>query len=217
MTFGDNGEGVKHQDLKVQMMARAVYPDLKINKQYFNFGEVGCNDRRDMVLSVKNRNKDIPLDFCFTKVAHFRATPGKGKLHPDSEHNINFAFEPKSFGIFKQEIAIEILNGVYRFPIILEGNCRQFAVKSKSIRGPAAKVSDFEPNVTVINDDEAAMTTLKETMHRKMPKEDPALAALSDAEIESKQAQIQTYLQKKLNRDRFNNYVKHERIDRAVD
>jgi len=30
------------------------------------------------------------------------------------------------------------------------------------------------------------MTTLKETLHRKMPKEDPALALLSDAEIEEK-------------------------------
>jgi hypothetical protein len=34
MTFGDNSKGVNHQDLKVQMMARAVYPDLKINKQF---------------------------------------------------------------------------------------------------------------------------------------------------------------------------------------
>jgi len=143
-----------------------------------------------MVLSVKNKNRDLPLDFSFTKVAHFRATPGRGKLHPDSEHTINFAFEPKSFGMFKQEIAIEILNGVYRFPITLEGNCRQISLKSKSIRGPAAKPGDFEPNITVINDDEAAMTTLKETMARKMPKEDPALALLSDAELEAKQAQV---------------------------
>lgn len=30
------------------------------------------------------------------------------------------------------------------------------------------------------------MTTLQETMHRKMPKEDAALAQLSDAEIEEK-------------------------------
>jgi hypothetical protein len=172
------------------MMARAVYPDLKINKQYFNFGEVGQNDRRDMVLSVKNKNKDLALDFSFTKVAHFKATPGRGKLLPDCEHTINFTFEPKSFGMFKQEIAIEILNGVYRFPITLEGNCRQIALKQKTVRGPAAKTSDFEPNVTVINDEEAAMTILKETMNRKAPKEDPALALLSDAELEAKQAQV---------------------------
>lgn len=80
-----------------------------------------------MVLQIKNKNKDLPLDFYFTKVAHFKATPGRGKLLADSEHTINFTFEPKSFGMFKQEIAIEILGGVYRFPITLEGNCRQIS------------------------------------------------------------------------------------------
>lgn len=143
-----------------------------------------------MQLSVRNKNKDLPLDFAFTKVAHFRATPGRGKLYPDSEHTINFCFEPKSFGMFKQEIAIEILGGVYRFPIILEGNCRQLGLKTKTVRGPAAKTSDFEPNIILIDDEEAAQTTLKETMNRKVSKDDPALAQLSDADIEAKQAQI---------------------------
>jgi len=55
------------------------------------------------------------------------------------------------------------------------------------VRGPAAKSSDFEPNITLINDEEAALTTLKETMNRKAPKEDPVLASLSDAELEAKQ------------------------------
>ena len=32
MSFGENGNGVSHQDLKVQMMARAMYPDIKLNK-----------------------------------------------------------------------------------------------------------------------------------------------------------------------------------------
>jgi len=90
--FGENGEGIKHAELKVQMMARAVYPDIKINKQVFSFGECGCNDRRDMVLSIRNKNKDNALDFNFTRVAHFKATPAKGKLFPDSEHTITISF-----------------------------------------------------------------------------------------------------------------------------
>jgi hypothetical protein len=63
---------------------------------------------------------------------------------------------------------LEILKGMYKFPITLEGNCRQLGVKQKTIRGPAAKVADFEPNITMITEDEAAMSTLKETMARKM-------------------------------------------------
>ncbi len=101
MKFGESGEGIKHVDLKVQMMARAVYPDIKINKQNFSFGECGCNDRRDMVLSIKNKSKDNSLDFNFTKVAHFKVTPAKGKLFPDSEHNITITFMPNSMGDFR--------------------------------------------------------------------------------------------------------------------
>jgi hypothetical protein len=38
--FDEDGKvGLKHADLKVQMMARAQYPEVKINRQYFAFGE----------------------------------------------------------------------------------------------------------------------------------------------------------------------------------
>lgn len=36
-------EGLTHTDLKVQMMARACYPDIKINKQHFQFAECPTN------------------------------------------------------------------------------------------------------------------------------------------------------------------------------
>jgi hypothetical protein len=65
-----------------------------------SFGECPSNERRDMVLTVRNKNKDLILDFNFTKIAHFKAAPAKGKLFPDSEHNINISFEPKSLGMF---------------------------------------------------------------------------------------------------------------------
>jgi hypothetical protein len=199
------------------MMARAMYPDIKINKQLLSYGECPVNERRDMVLTVKNKNKDLMLDFNFTKVAHFKAKPPKGKLLADTEHDINVSFEPKSFGMFKQVMQLEILNGLYKIPIQLEGNCRAQAMATKHVRGPAATAKDFEPEKNIIDDEEAAMTTLKETQRRKQPKEDPALTKLSDADIEAKQHEVRTYLANKANKERFNNYVKHERIDRTVD
>jgi hypothetical protein len=82
------------------MMARSQYPEIKINKQLFNFGICPTNERRDMVLTVRNKSEDIPLDFNFTKVAQFRATPARGKLLPNAEHTINLSFEPKNLGNF---------------------------------------------------------------------------------------------------------------------
>jgi len=134
------------------MMARAMYPDLKINKQLLNFGECPTNERRDMVLTVRNKNKDLMLDFTFSKVAHFKAIPMRGKLFPDAEHNINISFEPKSLGMFNQKIDLEILGGLYKIPIELVGNCRAIGTKAKGVRGPAAKASDFAPELAIIDD-----------------------------------------------------------------
>jgi hypothetical protein len=172
------------------MMARTMYPDLKINKQLLVFGECPCNERRDMTLTIKNKNKDLILDFNFSKVAHFKAVPSKGKLFPDSEHNINVSFEPKSLGMFKQEIQLEILNGLYKLPIKLEGNSRALGQKAKGVRGPAAKTSDFEPEINLIDDEHAALTTLHETIRRKQAKEDPALTHIAEGDFEAKRAEV---------------------------
>jgi hypothetical protein len=99
------------------MMARAAYPEVKINRQFFAFGECQTNDRRDMTLTIKNKNIDMPIDFCFTKIANFKANPAKGKLLPDMEHTINISFEPKNFGHYNTSMTLEILKGIYKIPI----------------------------------------------------------------------------------------------------
>lgn len=89
------------------------------------------NERRDMTLSIKNKSIDLPIDFNFSKIAHFRANPAKGKLLPDMEHTINISFEPKNFGQYSTEISLEILKGIYKIPINLNGNCTAHAEKIK--------------------------------------------------------------------------------------
>lgn len=51
-------------------------------------------------MTIKNKNEDLPLDFNFSKIAHFHATPARGKLLPGTSHTINISFEPKNFGVF---------------------------------------------------------------------------------------------------------------------
>ena len=90
-----------HEPLKVQMMARACYPDIKISKQQMQFGECASNDRRDYALTVTNRNEDLDIDFNFNKTSSFKATPARGKLLKGVTHTINISFEPKSLGHHK--------------------------------------------------------------------------------------------------------------------
>jgi hypothetical protein len=58
-----------NEDLKVQMMARACYPNVKINRQLFQFGDCPSNGRKDFILTLKNKNEDLPMDFKFSKIA----------------------------------------------------------------------------------------------------------------------------------------------------
>jgi len=98
---------------------------------------------------------DLPLDFNFTKIANFRAIPGKGKLMPGTEHTINLSYEPKNFGVFNQDIQLEVLHGLYRIPIRVQGRSNTIGQKTKGIRGPQAIADNFEPQRTMITDDEA--------------------------------------------------------------
>ena len=149
------------------MMARAQYPEIKINRQTFEFGEVSCNERRDMVLSIRNKSEDLPLDFNFTKVAQFRAIPARGKLLPNAEHTINISFEPKNLGNFNTEMQLEILKGTYKTPIKVSGSSNTLGGKVKTLRGTAAKPEDFDPLRQYVTDEEAAQTQVDRLKHRK--------------------------------------------------
>ena len=143
----------KHEDLKVQMMARACYPDVKISKQQLQFGECASNDRRDYTLTVTNRNEDLPLDFNFGKTSSFKAKPAKGTLLPGHPHHINISFEPKSLGHHKQDMLLDILKGIYRIPLQLAGHCNAVGKRPDALRGPMARPEHFEPEKKVLTDE----------------------------------------------------------------
>ena len=147
-------------------MARAQYPDVKINRQYFAFGECPTNDRRDMTLTIKNKSMDLPIDFNFSKIAHFRA----------KEHTIQISFEPKNFGHYATEISLEILKGIYKIPITLSGNSTLEAGKTKKNRGPAAMSADFTPQQTMVSEEEANNSTVREIQKRRTKKPDAAIS-----------------------------------------
>lgn len=138
------------------MMARACYPEVKISRQTISFGECPANERRDYNLTVKNKNEDLPIEFNFTKVAHFHAIPSKGKFLPGTEHTINISFEPKNFGVFKDsKMDLELLGGLYKIPIKLQGSCSQAIKKMDQTRGPAARPEDFSPSKNFIDEYQA--------------------------------------------------------------
>ena len=71
------------------------------------------HQRRDTVLKLENKNEELPVNYCFKKVAQFRAEPEKGRLLPRQEKAITISFQAHNFGVFTNQMDIELLGGLY--------------------------------------------------------------------------------------------------------
>ena len=210
---------IKHDPLKVQMMARACYPNLKLNKQVLQFGECSYHDRKDFILTIKNQNEDLPIDFNFTKVANFKCEPQKGKLLPATKHTITVSFESKSFGIFSNMINLQFLKNSYQIPITLMGSSNSMQSKQKMIRGPLATKEDFEPKRNYLSKDEVEPAPYKRVKTQNefgIPKhllESTSLEIDSALKMENSEM-IDQYLITKKVKDDYNNYIKDKKMVR---
>ena len=82
----------------------------------------------------------MPLDFNFSKVANFSATPARGRLLPATQHSITLSFEPKNLGVFENMMQLEVLRGSNKFPISVMGTSTSLGSRERSLRGPTSKV-----------------------------------------------------------------------------
>jgi len=211
---------LQHEDLKVQMMARACYPDIKLSKQQLQFGECASNERKDFALTVTNRNEDLALDFAFSRVASFKAVPSRGKLLPGTEHTITISFEPKSLGVISQEMTLEILGGVYRIPLRLAGHCNKVGQRQKGVRGPMARPEDFEPQRNFIGEEEAEARSLP--MKKTLGPRDTQAAFESSHGVQAalrsgNVGAVEKYASILDNKHQANDFLRRERLNRDRD
>jgi len=165
------------------------------------------------------------LDFNFTKVAHFHAVPARGKLLPGTEHTINISFEPKNFGVFSNlTMDLEILGGLYKIPIKLQGSCSQQATKKDLTRGPAAKPEDFSPSKTFVDEytaDAAPNRTMKKGAKTTVGEIPKWLSDSTTMGIESEMRgdnteKIDQLMVIRQNKTKYNEFIKHERVNREM-
>ena len=112
---------------------------------------------------------------------------------------------------------LEILKGTYKTPIKVSGSSNKLGVKGKVLRGPAAKGENFEPSRVFTTDEEAATTQIDRITNKKRAKPDKVLSGLDEHQLEEKEDNIKEYLRIRANKTRFNNLVKHQRINREKD
>ncbi|XP_051846552.1 cilia- and flagella-associated protein 47 [Antechinus flavipes] len=68
--------------------------------------------RSEILCSIQNHSKILPVEFSFHKVAHFKITPERGKIPEESNQNVLFSFVPHQLGIFKVKQLMDILGFV---------------------------------------------------------------------------------------------------------
>ena len=146
--------------------------------------------------------------------------PSRGKLLPGTEHTINISFEPKSLGHVSQEMVMEILGGVYRIPLKLQGHCHKVGQRTAGVRGPMARPEDFVPQRNLINDEEAEARTLPRRKTIVAQDKESALGmsyGVQAALAAGNTAAVEKYKMIQANKQTANEFLKRERLHREKD
>lgn len=51
--------------------------------------------QQELTFSITNKSEELPISFSLPKIAHFKASPSKGKLHPLQSLDVVLTFAPK--------------------------------------------------------------------------------------------------------------------------
>ena len=153
-------------------------------------------------------------------MASFKAVPARGKLLPGTEHTINISFEPKSLGVVNQEMTLEILGGVYRIPLRLQGHCNKVGQRPKGVRGPMARPQDFEPQRNFLAEEEVEARALAVRRTQKeqdgqatLEKSYGVQAALRAGNVGA----VEQFVKIQMNKQRADEFLKRERQNRERD
>ena len=116
--------------ISVYMEVKAIYPNITIDKTSLNFWECYLKEKKVISITITNKNEELPIDFCFTKIPHFNVVPSKGIIRPSfhredpSKFTVNVFFQPENLGKFNDILVMKYVNNMYEIPIRLFGICK---------------------------------------------------------------------------------------------
>ncbi|EGR28470.1 hypothetical protein IMG5_174550, partial [Ichthyophthirius multifiliis] len=131
----DDDEEPKDDQLVISYQVKSTFPQIKLFKQIIKFGECNANDHRDNGFDIENRHNKLPLDIEVLRLPCFQILPKKFILNPNQVTSLKASFSPNNVGVYKKEIELSILGGLYIIGIKVEGNCQRFGDKRQKIRG----------------------------------------------------------------------------------
>ncbi|NXB44911.1 CFA47 protein, partial [Leucopsar rothschildi] len=77
-----------------------------------NFEDCYLGEQAQVVCTMKNESKFLPVTFSFRKTAHFSVSPERGKIKKKSEKGVMISFSPRQLGTFEMKQIIDIIGTV---------------------------------------------------------------------------------------------------------
>ncbi|XP_029458968.1 cilia- and flagella-associated protein 47 [Rhinatrema bivittatum] len=74
-----------------------------------NFKECLIGERIDVLCTLKNQSKSLPLTLSFRKISHFNAYPAKARIQPRGSQDVIFSFAPHQVGTFKMKQMMDFI------------------------------------------------------------------------------------------------------------
>ncbi|KAL2310433.1 hypothetical protein Nmel_002085, partial [Mimus melanotis] len=74
-----------------------------------NFKDCYLGEQVQVVCTMKNESKFLPVTFSFRKTAHFNVSPERGKINKKSEKEVMISFSPRQIGTFEMKQIIDIV------------------------------------------------------------------------------------------------------------
>ena len=115
--------------VSVFMEVKVISPDITIDKTELNFDECFIKEKKLIKLTITNKNNELPIDFSFNKIPHFKIEPNKGKIKPTIGNDIgqmliNVYFHPENIGKFNDVLILKYINNMYEIPIKIFAICK---------------------------------------------------------------------------------------------
>lgn len=110
--------------LNIKMTADGVKPNIMLDKVEVNFWDCRIKEEKNVILEIKNLNKQLSVDYYFEKTHCFTALPGKDIIPPNGKKKIVLSFKPHSFGDFNTYLPLKYINGLYDIKIKVMGTCK---------------------------------------------------------------------------------------------
>eukprot|EP00466_Bigelowiella_natans_P011255 jgi/Bigna1/72093/fgenesh1_pg.18_\ len=218
----------------ISVAARACLPDVKISRDYLDFGECPVNSQQAICTSIQNRSVDLPLSFAFGKVAHFRVKPKSGTLRPLQSLQIEVLFKPNNMGKFRHQLPLTLAKGLRGMQLTLVGESEFAAPKATMVGGLGRTKKDFKRETHHVDPDVPVRLGKKKFSRKTGIQREDMQETLREIELRpdglprfmgykesiGKQEHEYTYTltefqTREKNKHKYNKYLKEKRKDRA--